>query len=299
MNKILFGTDLSHESLCAAKWTAAFARHLDEQGYAGSIVCVHIASPESLVGLGGPKGGIRGLKDEVAQWLEEVSFPGEVEILIRSGSPSKEIPDLVEELDVDFLILGQTGKGSLAKVFLGTTAEKIALRPTCTTILVKEEPFNWSGPLSILACIDGEESSYDAAVLGAKFFAPFGLEVTLAKVLTLPKMGTGLIDAPSLPAALKDELDQMENQARREIKERWNALTSELEISTAIELRPGYPTHELLAMIEEKRPSLVTLGSNRRSALSRFFLGSVGHGLIRQAPTTFLIEPGKLTETLE
>lgn len=296
MSTMIIATDLSDQSLHATRWAASFLDLLLENGEpVDEVIIAHVISPETLAARQvidhEPDNSFDDARSQVQRWLNSVELPRTPRIEVRPGSPARAIPDLVNEEQARWLILGQTGKGRLAKFFLGTTAERIALNPPCVTVLVKDQSFPWEGPIHLLAAIDSQDSSLEAAAIAARHFAPRQAHVTLVEVINLPKMGSGLIDAPTLPTAIARQLETAEQEAREAIQIRWSKLTADREISTAVELRPGYPAQELLFLIHELTPDLLTLGVNEHSRFSRFFLGSVGHGIVRQAPTTIMLHP--------
>ena len=303
MTTILVATDFSHEALCAARWAASLGQLLHSQGEQVRLVFTYVVPVEALparqvVSARSEEQELTLLAQELQEWISELQLDG-VEVLpkVHVGSARRTLPDLVREYQADWLVLGQTGKGRLAKIFLGTTAEQIALNPPCPTVLVKDVAFPWDGGLRIFSSLDLRPSSYRAAARAADTFAPLSPEITLAHVVDLPKMGSGLIDSNTLPETISSYLSEATSSIEKEIQTSWDELTSEPTPPHQIELRPGYPTHELLYLIEEMTPDLITIGVNHHSALSRFFLGSVGHGILRQGLATYLLFPYSEPET--
>jgi nucleotide-binding universal stress UspA family protein len=49
------------------------------------------------------------------------------------------------------------------------------------------------------------------------------------------------------------------------------------------EAHPGFPVPRILARAEELKPDIIVVGSHGRSALGRFFIGSVSQGIVKNA----------------
>lgn len=65
--------------------------------------------------------------------IEQKKCSGECEninllTLIKKGSPEKVILKTAEELDVDHIVMGKSGKNALEKFILGSTTERVARR---------------------------------------------------------------------------------------------------------------------------------------------------------------------------
>jgi len=62
----------------------------------------------------------------LASLLQEVKWdPTDAKVLIKVGVPFEQIIWVVKEEHVDLLTMGPKGRGNLASVFFGTTAEKV------------------------------------------------------------------------------------------------------------------------------------------------------------------------------
>jgi len=65
------------------------------------------------------------------------------------GEPEAEIPALAQELDADLVVLGSAGRGGLAGILIGSTAEAIVTRLTRSVAVVK--PAGYVSPVRPLA----------------------------------------------------------------------------------------------------------------------------------------------------
>jgi nucleotide-binding universal stress UspA family protein len=74
------------------------------------------------------------LKKEVAS-LGPTQVP--VVVMVRVGTPWKEVVRVAEELDVTLIVLGARGKRSLENIILGSTAENVARHAPCPVMIVR------------------------------------------------------------------------------------------------------------------------------------------------------------------
>lgn len=126
----------------------------------------------------------------------------------------------------------------------------------------------------ILVPLDLEDASMKA-LRAAKDLAPrLGAEVIALHVYTLPRFAYPGF-TPVLPPTLTDEIAAAARKALEKVG------ASE---GVRVVLREGDPTTEILAAIDELKPSLVVMGTHGRTGLSRLVLGSVAEKVIRRSP---------------
>ena len=59
------------------------------------------------------------------------------EIIVKDGKPATEILKIARDKQVDLLVLGSTGKGSISKMMVGSISEKVASTAKCSVLVVK------------------------------------------------------------------------------------------------------------------------------------------------------------------
>ena len=65
-------------------------------------------------------------REKIASLLQQEKWdPTDARVVIKAGVPFEQIIRAVKEQDVDLLVMGPKGRGNLASVFFGTTAEKM------------------------------------------------------------------------------------------------------------------------------------------------------------------------------
>jgi len=60
-------------------------------------------------------------------------------MLIRKGTPHKEITDAARELEADLIIIATNGYTGFAHVLLGSTTERVVRHAPCPVLVVREK----------------------------------------------------------------------------------------------------------------------------------------------------------------
>jgi len=150
--KILVPTDYSDTSRRALDVGLRLARLFEAR-----IVCLH--APDEL-----PHGHLRSslindvndLIDEDEERLRQsardrltqlvaAGNPGiplaDIDFLVVSGNPADVILRASEELHCDLIVMGTHGRSGITDKLLGSTADRVARRATCSVMTVKPEGF--------------------------------------------------------------------------------------------------------------------------------------------------------------
>ena len=83
---------------------------------------------------------VQQLRAAVLRLLEGRKVPAS-RMRIVEGRPEKELPRLVEELEIDLLITGGVSRSRIEQVFIGGTAERLLDRIRCDLLVVKPPGF--------------------------------------------------------------------------------------------------------------------------------------------------------------
>jgi nucleotide-binding universal stress UspA family protein len=60
-----------------------------------------------------------------------------VHLILKEGTPFREIPKVVKEVSADLIVLGTHGRTGLDRFMMGSVAERVARRAPCPILLVK------------------------------------------------------------------------------------------------------------------------------------------------------------------
>jgi nucleotide-binding universal stress UspA family protein len=144
VKKIAFCTDFSDNS------DQAFEQALDlARKYHAQLFLVHVVPPlvfpspvmEEFIS---EQASLQFYKDAV-RWATEqiennyVQKMGETKnavIRVLSGHPASEILNFIEQENIDLVVMGTHGLAGLAHFFLGSTAEKVVRRASCSVLTV-------------------------------------------------------------------------------------------------------------------------------------------------------------------
>ena len=139
--KILFCTDFSENADFAFQYALKLAR----QNPNCTLFLLHVV-PESDAQFW--KGYIYEVEDvdqKAKQDIEErldrtyrAKIPAEIgfQAEFRVGKDYQEILDFAKEQDVDLIVIGRQGRGSLSKAFFGNVTEKVARNAPCAILII-------------------------------------------------------------------------------------------------------------------------------------------------------------------
>lgn len=299
--KIVLGTDLSQEALAAARWAFAYAGALKGKKVDVSLHLMHVTSPpRSRLDAGHAAfedpGYRHSLDVTIKEWLgKHVDADVPFEIVYAEGSPVRQLEEHARAVDADLLVVGMTGMGTFARMMVGSTAHKLAQRPTSNLVLVHRERPAWSEKPRLMAAIDLLETSEEVLTTAAQMARNLGKKsgATLDVVhVILPPRPIGLPNGLIGMTISAEERVQMEKDAARDM-EQW--LSTHADLLQGIEVRhvvlTGFPTRQLIEYAEENAIDALFVGTVGRSALDNFMLGSVASGIVRHMPCTVILSP--------
>jgi nucleotide-binding universal stress UspA family protein len=136
---ILHPTDFSARSDSALKLACALARD-----YGARLIVLHSAQAPTI---GYMEGVVPPLADDVIetarQQLERLEIPdtgGRVARRFEVGDPAESILEVAQEVHADLIAMGTHGRTGLARLLMGSVAEKVVRRATCP-VLTLTAPF--------------------------------------------------------------------------------------------------------------------------------------------------------------
>jgi nucleotide-binding universal stress UspA family protein len=202
-----------------------------------------------------------------------------VRIVVRAGAAAEGVLNAAAETGADLIAMATHGRGGLARVLLGSVAERILRASPVPVLLLR--PF-WSYEMlpeggveqmplrTILLPVDGSGLALCAVPAASRVARRFGAEVLVLHVLVKGED----------PTAVRGQLD--------DLRERF-AIDG---VSARVALEQGDPAQAILAAAKNGKADLVVLSTHGRSGLSRLVVGSVTEAVAREAKTPLLVVRG-------
>lgn len=283
--KILCPTDFSAGAEYARRHAIRLATSADAE-----LVLAHtwslppaLVPPEVLVGSDVMSHVVDRAKDALADLVRATRDAGVVRVQgeLRPGTPWTEIVEVLAAGAFDLCVIGTHGRTGLARVLLGSVAEKVVRHAPCSVLVVR--PGSEPRPFAhVLVPTDLSESGVHALEVATTLVAPEG-GITLLHVVDVPLMTIEELSMTDLGrdlvAAAHDKLERTADRLRA---------ASSVPVSTRVRVGPAGA--ETLAALDERADlDLVIMGSHGRTGLQRALLGSVAEKVVRHAPCPVLV----------
>lgn len=199
---------------------------------------------------------------------------------IVAGPPAMALTDVAGETGSDLIVVGATRRTRLGRKVIGSTARATLRRSTVPVLMM--HPDTPAVPSRILSATD----------LGPVSAAAHDCAVALAMGTTQPVSVRSLLVINESLTLLPVERRLLEGIAETELAEfasRFPLAGEEVERK----VRVGDPAEEILADAEEWGADLIALGTESRTGMNRFLLGSVAETVLNAAPCNVLVTPGR------
>jgi len=205
-----------------------------------------------------------------------------VSSLLLTAVPWRAIIDTLDDPTFDLVVIGTHGRTGVARILLGSVAEKVVRHAPCPVLTV--HPDGESRPfLHVLCPVDFSDSSRLAVELAGGLVQPGGAGITLLHVVEAPVSYAGELRDPELVRDL--------DRRSAEHLEGWAAaLRAKLAVPVRTVCRVGWAGAETIAAIEhDPTIDLVVVGSHGKTGLKRLVLGSVAEKIVRHARRPVLV----------
>jgi nucleotide-binding universal stress UspA family protein len=283
--KILCPIDFS---ACSRQALRAAARLANEHGAELELVHVWYLPATLYAGDYVPDEAIRQIEREAARALDgalaEAKGLGAQRVgsKLLNGVPWRTIVDAASDPSIDLVVAGTHGRTGLARVILGSVAQRIVRHAPCSVMVVRPE--GGLGPFDhVLCAIDVSDPSRHAMELAGALARPGGKGVALLHVLEVP---AGYSNEPHPPAMYR-ELDR---RSAALLDKCASELQAKVQVPIETRLRVGYPGAETLDALDADRTfDLVVTGSHGRTGIQRMLVGSVAEKVVSHARCAVLV----------
>lgn len=221
--------------------------------------------------------------DDLAEKVKDITgrFEDDAEVAIRVGAVDVSVIRYAEEHNVDVIVAGATGRTGLARIWLGSTAERI-VRYAHGTVLVARAS-QASG--KVLVATDLSKAAEHAVAVGVEEAKRRGAALHLAYVTDTTGMGWAAMASPlgafSVPVA-----DETMAAIRKHAE---GALREVGGPNATIHVVEGVPKQQIVMLAESVGVELLVVGTHGRTGLARMALGSVAEAVVRAAPCSVLV----------
>ncbi|MFM1768874.1 MAG: hypothetical protein RJA22_1403 [Verrucomicrobiota bacterium] len=195
---------------------------------------------------------------------------------------------LVKKADAwraDLVALGSHGRSVLERLFLGSTATKVAAEAHCSVRVTRPRRHTQPGRLRVLVAVDGSPDSARAVEAVTARAWPAHAEFRVVNVLD-PRMETALAWPGLFAQQFVPLADQETRDAACRILEQAAARLSAAGLKVETELLSGDPRQELLQHADRWEADTVFLGARGLHHGGRLSLGTLASGVAARAHCT-------------
>jgi nucleotide-binding universal stress UspA family protein len=217
------------------------------------------------------------------------------------GRAYNEVCDFASKVAADLIILATRGQTGLARIVLGSTAERIVQFAPCPVLVARQRKQTEEGsrkefefaPRNILVPVDFSQCSMAGLKYAALFARMFGARLLLFHALFPPN--PVLIDRMSVNLPL--DLDATRRTNAHSEMEALTQLQFLRGVVCETEIRTGYAIQEICAAIDRANVDLVITSTHGKTGLKHAVIGSVAEHVVRYADRPVLVVPSYQTDS--
>jgi nucleotide-binding universal stress UspA family protein len=208
----------------------------------------------------------------------------EFEVRVATGSePSEELLTLAVDANVDAIVCGSHGKGTMERLIAGSVSEEVIVSAEMPSMMVRY------GLLETMKDPADLVRAFGRALVLTTDFSAASTRALMAILNLPPGTVSTLYIVHALDPALEGEkLRKSEEGAEFQLRNMAD-MAAQKGISARPVVRQGEPGRVALREIDERRATGVVAGTRGRGALTEALLGSVSLTLVRQASCPVLI----------
>lgn len=293
-NRILVPTDFSETAQTALDTAAGLAAW-----YKSALDIVSVVDATAYAYAGYPFATLADELNESAETsLSNLKLPKEAKGLkvsrfVLSGTPPAEILAHAKRSSADLIVIGTHGRGAVARLLLGSVADKVLHQAECPVLVTKPSAGKVKHPKKksraftrILFPTDFSETANLALKRAIAITEDFDAELYVLHI----------VDDSIITTHVQKEreiiLKELRNHALEQMKQ---SLPPELlqNFETTGAVKRGEPGKAIASYAETHGCDLIVMGSHGRTGLIRVLLGSVADKVVRLAKCPVLVERAK------
>jgi nucleotide-binding universal stress UspA family protein len=225
--------------------------------------------------------------DRVASRLRRARV--QVDTAFRIGHPVEEIVALAERVRASMVVLATHGRSGVGRWVYGSSASRLLREATRPTLVVGPKALKAKGPpriRRILLPLDGSSQAEAAIKPAGELASQTGATIVVARAIQFASMAPPF----GVPETYIPEIEQdLVKGASAYLDRAVGKLASGVKVKTLV-LR-GFPSDQLLKVIDAERIDLVVMTSHTRKGPARAILGSVADRMLHGSAPVLLIRP--------
>jgi nucleotide-binding universal stress UspA family protein len=195
------------------------------------------------------------------------------EVLVKPGHAVQVILEHTRRHRPDLIVMGSHGHSGVARLLLGSVAENVVREAGVPVLIVRGAPLpaEQAGLRRVLCPVEVSEESRDCAQIAAGTAKALGAELQLLQAI---------------------EDGAADEQARQRLCS-WFPQEARRQCSVSEVVRRGNPAEQIILFAREHAVDLIVLGAEPHHFLEFSALGRTSERVMRHAPCSVLLLPGK------
>lgn len=293
--RVVVGTDFSPSAEDALRWARRLAERINAQ-----LHVVHVLPSPDVPVPGGERWFTDVSAEEAAMLVQRKQAEDLMDALldrqangaedvsahfIEGNDPAASLRLFAQDEGAEMLVIGAHGRRGLGPL-VGRITRAMANQAPCPVVVVRGAGEK-RAPGSLLVPLDFSRGSDAALEVATRLAERAGARLTLLHALrTYPYAGFYGEYSEAVQSALASE----KAQAEQALREQATALESKgLRVETVVGV--GYAPEVIAKWLDESDADLVVMGTQGKSAVARFVLGSVAETVLRTAPCPVMLVP--------
>ncbi|WP_254545869.1 universal stress protein [Halomarina pelagica] len=276
LERILLPTDGSDGAAVATEHALAVADRFDAE-----LVVLNVVDERSLdLGLGEDPLRERGdaIVAAAVERADAAGVPATGEVTV--GVPDRAIREYAAARGIDLVVIGTHGRTGVRRYLLGSVTERVVRLSDAPVLTVRPSDDDRYEPYErLLVPTDGSERAAAAADWARTIATAYDATVHVLSAVDTATLGFD-VRSDALVASL-------EAAAETAVEELATTLRDDgIEVRTSVEYGP--PHGAILDAVGENDVDLVVMGTQGRSGIERYLLGSVTEKTVRTCPAPVL-----------
>lgn len=287
MKTIMVATDFSERSDRALRRATLLARQFD-----ASMTLIHVVDDDQPAGIvESEHAAAARLLHTLSETLRDVDGV-RCDTRLIHAAPFVGIDQASRDCAPDLLVIGSHRRQLLRDLFLGTTAERTIHSVSCPVLMVNAPPAGAYRHVMLTTDLSTRSRSTIERFASLKMSGP--TRTAVLHVFDAPALG--LATRRAIP---KHERDHYVAAVREEASLQLSGFLAGCDLTLAelmVRQNTDGASNEILAAAGDAAVDLVVIGTQGKSGLAKWLIGSVAQDVLRRAPMDVLAIPPKREE---